>query len=154
MHQSPKPPSMNRSCSRTTLLGYASVLLMTLWIGGCSVQVADSVLSKGARSYWIWSEDQPRQNVFSVADEQVTLHVKFSYNVVASTQIFRVTWFEPSGKPYVAGGVRTIFGNNDSLIVSLKIAGTTAQQKPGRWRVKVHYGAEQIVSRRFDLIEL
>ena len=127
------------------------IALLALALGGCSIQVSDSVLSKGATAYWVWTEDQPKQTNFLTTDKQVTLHIKFSYNVIASTQVFRVTWFEPSGKPYIAGGVRTIYGSNDSLIVSLKIDGTTASQKPGQWRVKVHYGAEQLVDREFTI---
>ena len=113
--------------------------------------VEETVISKGATSYWLFTEDKQPSTVFSVDDEQVTLHVKFAYNIVANTQTFRVTWFEPSGKPYVAGGVKTVYGSNDSLIVNLKIAGTTAALKPGRWRVKMHRGAEELVNREFTL---
>jgi hypothetical protein len=118
---------------------------------GCSVTVADSVISKGATSYWVFTEDNPPTTVFSVSDEQVTLHVKFAYNIIANTQVFRVTWYDPTGKPYVAGGIKTVFGSNDSLIVNLKIAGTTAAQKPGLWRVKLHHGREELLSREFTL---
>lgn len=133
---------------------YLLVVLMavTILLTGCSVAVSDSALSKGATSYWLYTDEQKHQSVFSTTDEKVTLHVKFSYNFVVSTQLFRVTWYEPSGQPYVAGGVTTIYGRNDALIVNLKIAGTTAAQKPGRWRVKLHHGADELVNREFELV--
>jgi hypothetical protein len=131
----------------TGLLLAASTLL-----AACSVVVSESALSKGATSYLLWTDEQEHQTVFSTSAPQVTLHVKFNYNVIVSTQLFRATWYEPNGKAYVAGGVKTVYGSNDTLIVNLKIAGTTAEQKPGRWRVKLHYGAEELVNREFELV--
>lgn len=146
--------SSNRSeqgSSGVRRLGLIALVAAAVASAGCAVKVEEAVISKGATSYWLFTEDKQPTTVFSVDDEQVTLHVKFAYNIVANTQTFRVTWFEPSGKPYVAGGVKTVYGSNDSLIVNLKIAGTTAALKPGRWRVKMHRGAEELVNREFTL---
>lgn len=140
--------------ARRQAIPYLLLVLMAVAavLSGCSVAVSDSALRKGATSYWLYTDEQERQSVFSTTDEKVTLHVKFNYNFVVSTQLFRVTWYEPSGQPYVAGGVKTIYGSNDTLIVNLKIAGTTAAQKPGRWRVQLHHGADELVNREFELV--
>jgi hypothetical protein len=133
-------------------IAMALLLAASMLLGACSVVVSDSALSKGATSYWLWTDTEAQQSVFATTTPQVTLHVKFNYNVIVSTQLFRATWYAPGGQPYVGGGVKTIYGSNDTLIVNLKIAGTTAEQKPGRWRVKLHYGAEELVNREFELV--
>ena len=150
-HRGPAPVGATRQLTARHI-ALTLVLAAGTLLSACSVVVSDSALSKGATSYLFWTDEQDHQTVFPTSVPQVTLHVKFTYNVVVSTQLFRATWYEPSGKPYVAGGVKSIYGSNDTLIVNLKIAGTTAEQKPGRWRVKLHYGAEELVNREFELV--
>ncbi|NKC12877.1 MAG: hypothetical protein GKR94_11960 [Gammaproteobacteria bacterium] len=131
-----------------------ALLLMGLglaWLAGCSINVADSTLSESAESYWLYTNNKNPKTLFSVDDEQVTLHVEFDYNLVASTQIFRANWIQPDGTPYVSGGVKTVFGNNSDLIVSLKVAGTTATSKPGTWRVQLFHEDRLLVERSFEL---
>lgn len=121
------------------------------WLGACSVTVSDSTLAEDATSHWLYASDKKPKTVFSTEDEKVTLHVEFDYNLVANTQIFRANWIQPDGTPYVSGGVKTAWGSNQNLIVSMKIAGTTAAAKPGTWRVQLFLGDRQLVERSFEL---
>lgn len=143
----PCPPRRRRGA-----LAWASLALaMALLTGGCSISVADSTLSPMATSYWLFAESKDARTVFTPEDEFVTLHVRLDFNVVASTQTFRTEWIEPSGEPYVGGGVRTVFGSNRDVIVSLELAGSSAAQKFGVWRVRLYHGERTLVDRSFEI---
>lgn len=140
----------------THRLRFPFVLTFCLFLSGCAVTVDDmrvdyAVLSEGATSYGIFANDKNPKSIFDRAEEQVTLRVRFNYNLVASTQRFRTVWTEPNGQTYVAGPVSTVFGSNRDIIVSLKLAGTSAADKPGRWTVRVFHGEAQIVEESFEV---
>ena len=128
----------------------AAVLLCAV-IAGCAVSVKRATISEDAHALGSYAENREPKRVFSPDDEKVTLHVEFGYNVVASTQKFRIVWTEPSGQAYVGGPVTTVFGSNTSLIVSLKVAGTSAAERLGHWSVSVFKEDELIVRQRFEI---
>jgi uncharacterized protein (DUF58 family) len=131
--------------------GWALGSMFFVALAGCSINVSEVTLSEEATSLGLYAEDRNPKRVFAVTDKQVTLHVRFDYNVVASTQNFLVTWTEPNGQAYVGGPVRTVFGSNTSLIVSMKLAGTRAAKKPGIWRVTVRHDDQLMVTEEFEI---
>ncbi|MBT6276167.1 MAG: hypothetical protein HOI95_18785 [Chromatiales bacterium] len=142
---------MSTLSKRTRIVAGVFVAATFALLTSCAVIVEDSGLSEDAKSYLFYAQESNPKTVFSTTDEKVTLHVRFEYNVVASSQRFRATWYEPSGQAYVAGAVGTIFGSNRDLIVSLKMADSPAARKPGRWRVDLYYKGEIIVEHAFEV---
>ena len=131
-------------------------LAFFLLLSGCAATVDDmrvdyAVLSERATSYGFFANDKNPKTVFDHTEEQVTLRVRFNFNLVASTQRFRTVWVEPNGQTYVAGPVSTVFGSNRDLIVSLKLGGTSAANKPGLWTVRVFHNDSRIVEETFEV---
>lgn len=138
--------SMSGRCFRAL-----AAFTVAVAVAGCAVSVKRVTISEDAHALGAYSESREPKRVFSRTDKKVTLHVEFDYNVVASTQRFRVVWTEPSGQAYVGGPVTTVFGSNTSLIVSLKLADTSAAERPGHWSVSVFLEDELIVRQRFEI---
>ncbi len=72
---------------------------------GCSTTVKSVALSDDATYFWLGSTSSSVKSIYSVSDEQVTLHVRFHTNFVGSALRFTVDWIAPDGSVYLSDPV-------------------------------------------------
>ncbi len=134
---------MTRGLRNPAKLLCAGAFLLLAGCGTEAIIVADGALVNKVDYQWIISDRSEARTVFYPDDEQVTLSVRFKYNLRATYEWYRVEWIDPQGKPYKVVSTRTEFGSHRDLQASIKIRGKIAAKLPGLWRVRLFHLDEE-----------
>ena len=131
-------------------------LVLAFALGGCSkeaVSVSESTIAPDEATYFfLSSDDDQERSVFSTEDRQVTLSVRFSYNLVATYFLYHVNWIAPAGHVYLKGQIRTEYGTHRELTTVMPVKGEAPEQMPGRWRVELYLSGRLLTTREFDIV--
>jgi hypothetical protein len=129
----------------------AVAVVAGLLLPACGTPVTDVHLSEDASYFLFGATPSPPKDIYSTADEKVTLTVRFRYNVAATYRTFYVRWIGPDGRTFLEEPKQTKWGSNEILIVSLPIAGNLPSTMPGDWSVELWHDDERMLARKFRI---
>ena len=148
--------SLQPSLSLAPLWRAIAVLPLVLTLAGCSpgeVTVQETTIAPDEATYFfLVDEDEQERGEYTIEDEQVTLSVRFNYNLVATYYLYDVHWIAPAGHVYLRGRIRTEFGTNRELTTSMRIRGDTPSRMPGDWRVELYLDGRLLTTREFRIV--
>ena len=123
-----------------------------LALAGCTAWVQSVTLSDSADYLWLITTSSAPRESFSTADARVTVAVAFTPNFFAAFKSFRIDWIDPDNHFHERHYTKTEWGSHQYLVETMDLAGTSAAEHPGRWRVEIWHKDQLLVRRWFEVV--